>query len=67
MQNAKINPQSSTEEVTPRCNNCCHFGGLDPSFSEGAPPAWCNPPGSKWSTPCEPGEIAINKPCYSSK
>ena len=64
MRKGKIN---SASENTPRCNNCRNFGGISPSFSKGAPPAWCNPPWSKWATPCEPGGNASDKPCYSPK
>lgn len=51
------------EQSVPHCKDCKSFNGLAP-FSEDGPPGYCSPEGSTISRPCEPWEVAINKPCF---
>lgn len=58
---------NSSKEVTATCGyNCVYFYGTNPSSTKGAPPAWCNPPGSCMAHPCLPGEDASKKPCFKA-
>lgn len=52
------------KDVTPKCRTCRNFCGLNSSFEEGAPPAWCNPANSNIAQPCEPWMDASKRPCY---
>lgn len=62
----KNSQQQSSE--TPTCETCQHYLGLHPAnpTDEGAPIAWCNPPGNS-SFPCIPWADASKKTCYSPK
>ncbi len=61
------NSATPSETVTPTCGyHCVYFYGTNQSCDEGAPPAWCRPPGSSMARPCLPGENACNKSCFKA-
>lgn len=54
-------------KATPTCRDCNNFSGLNPSFSPGAPLAWCHPHGNNSAFPCMPWENAGKKICFQPK
>lgn len=56
-----------TPKTISTCRDCSNFCGLNPSFKEGAPPAWCHPFGNQTASPCTPWEDARRKVCFQPK
>ncbi len=56
------NTEMVDEPIVYSCRDCQCFNGSAP-LGEG-PSAWCSPLGSTFDKPCEPWEVAINKPCF---